>query len=107
MVGGIGAKNVGLVFARWPDLPASAKLLLVYMAHRALDGDDHPVFYGGRQDLAVGMGRGPVTPDDEDKADAAYHAVRRAMGLLQKVGAITLIERPRRGRNAKYLLNIK
>ena len=53
----MGAGNVGLVYARWGHLPHAPFRVLAYMALRTLDDGDPPRFWGGRESLAVALGR--------------------------------------------------
>jgi hypothetical protein len=95
----MGAGNVKAVFVHWAELPGAPFRLLVYMALRTKDGDDHPRFWGGREDLAFGLGR--RTADEK-----AFKAVKLAIAALLRVDAIRTVERARPGRNAVYEINL-
>lgn len=107
----MGAGNVKLVYARWPDLGDAPLRLLAYMAVIALDEGEQPRFWGGREALALAIGR--MVPDrrTEDRAELAerrlaFKAVTRTLGALKDAGAITLLSAAAPGRNAVYALNL-
>lgn len=107
----MGAGNVKLVFARWGDLPGNAFRALIFMAVTSMDEDDPPLFWGGRESLAVALGR--TVPDsdlDDDESrlerEATFKAVKRTVQDLAKAGAITTVNVARPGRNAVYALNL-
>ncbi|MGW7301394.1 hypothetical protein [Streptomyces sp. NPDC054829] len=113
----MGAANVKAVFARWGGLPHAPFRVLVYMALVSLDADDKDrgmkarQFYGGREALALAMGR-MVPEEDRDNADvtrerhAAFAAVDRAVKVLTKEKAIKVLEAAGHYRPAKYELNL-
>lgn len=78
----MGAGNVKAVYALWRDVPDPAFRLLVFMALTAKDEDDPPQFWGGRETLALGIGRNPPFTESD------FRAVDRAMGKLRAAGAI-------------------
>lgn len=107
----MGAGNVKAVFALWGDLPGAAFRLLTYMALRSKDADSPPTYYGGRDDLAFALGRKIPSAADADaegrrEREAAFKAVKAAIGVLVKQGAIAPAERARPGWNAVYALKL-
>ncbi len=105
----MGAGNVGLVYARWGKLPHAPFRVLAYMALRTLDDDDPPMFWGGRESLAVALGRIVPKPQDEQskrERKAAFEAVKDVTSTLRRFGAIELVEEARPKRNAVYALNL-
>jgi hypothetical protein len=107
----MGAGNVKLVYARWGDLPDGPMRLLLYMAVTAMDDGEQPRFWGGRDALAVAMGR--MVPDKHTEDDAekleralAFKAVNRTIAALRKAGAITAMSGAAPGHNAVYALNL-
>jgi len=104
----MGAGNVKLAFVHWGDLPATPFRLLVYMCLRSRDGES-PTFWGGREDLAFALGRAVPEGDDPDSRrarNAAFKAVKDALAVLARRGAITTAERARPGRNAVYRIHL-
>lgn len=104
----MGAGNVKLAFVHWGDLPATPFRLLVYMCLRSKDGES-PVYWGGREDLAFALGR--VVPEGDDPEsrrarNAAFKAVKDALAVLARRGAISTAERARPGRNAVYRIHL-
>lgn len=78
----MGASNVKAVYAVWAAIPDPAFRLLVYIALTTRDEDCPPVFWGGQESLAIGLGRRPpFTPAD-------WRAVDRAMAKLRTHGAL-------------------
>lgn len=105
----MGAGNVGLVYARWGHLPHAPFRVLAYMALRTLDDGDPPRFWGGRESLAVALGRLVPKPEDEQsrrERKAAFEAVKEVTATLRRLGAIEIIEPARPTRNAVYALNL-
>src|SRR3954452_2490781 len=98
----MGAGNVSAAYAVWShrlkDQHRAFRVLL-YMANVAKDGDTPPRFWGGRDALALALGRRPTTKPQQH---AAYEAARAAVDELVAVGAIECTGRPRPGRNAEY-----
>ena len=98
----MGAGNVKAAFVHWGDLPGGPFRLLVYMALRTKDGDKHPQFWGGREDLAFGLGR--RVPEERDEVsrkarEAAFKALKDAMAVLTRRGAGRVVERARAARD--------
>jgi hypothetical protein len=107
----MGAGLIKAVYARWGALPGGPFRLLVYMALRAKDDDKPPRYWAGREDLAFGLGRVVPAPKTDDKAvqrerAAHFKAVKEAVSVLSKQGAITTEQQPRPGRAAVYVLNV-
>src|SRR5574341_1281057 len=105
----MGAGNVGLVYGLWGHLPHAPFRVLAYMALRTLDDDDPPQFWGGRESLALALGRIVPKPEDEQsrrERKAAFEAVKEATSTLRRLGAIELVEAARPKRNAVYALNL-
>lgn len=106
----MGAGNVGLVFARWGSLNHAPFRALVYMAHRSLDNGNPPLFWGGREEIAVALGRPIAEPYGEEfekMRKANYETVKKVVGVLTKAGAIALNRAPSVGQNAVYALNLR
>lgn len=108
----MGAGNVKLVFARWADLPHGPFRVLVYMALRSMDDDKPPMFWGGREDLALAIGR--IVPDEDTSnaevtaaRNAAFKAARDATTLLTKCGAISEVKGAAPGRRRTFMLNLE
>lgn len=109
----MGAGNVKAVYHHWGELPHAPFRLLAFMGLTTLDDskDGRPArqFYGGREMLAVAMGR-VVPPEDLEDPDvtrerhAAFVAVDRALKVLSKAGAIKVLEKAGHYRPAKYEL---
>lgn len=100
-----------LVFARWADLPHGPFRVLVYMALRSMDNDKPPTFWGGREDLALAIGR--IVPDEDTSnhevtaaRNAAFKAARDATTLLAKWGAISEMKGAAPGRRRTFMLNL-
>lgn len=111
----MGGGNVSLVLARWAHLPDPAFRCLVMMANVVHDDDQNPTWWGGREALAVALGR-KVPPDAGHKRDckcidclarrAAFQAVKHAVAQLVTASAVSLVKSPRTGRRAEYRLNL-
>jgi hypothetical protein len=97
----VGVKNARLVYAKWGHLPDEPFRLLVFMALTSLDRDEAPRFWGGRETLAVGLGR-----LGRERDPATIRSVRRNVAELVRFGAITRAGHAHRGRNATYRLNL-
>lgn len=108
----MGAKNVKTVYANWAHLRDGPFRLLVFMANTALDSDVEPRYWGGREALAIALGRfrriaGGRTPEEEARErDAAYLAVKRALRQLKNSGAITTLNVAGPGTRSDYRLNL-
>lgn len=93
----MGAGNVKAVFATWQHVvPDPAFRVLVYMALVAQDNDKPPLYWGGREALAMCLGRS--TPH----SSADWRAVSRAIRQLVDDGAIELDRGPSPVSNARY-----
>lgn len=97
----MGASNVKTVYACWGDLPHVPFRVLVFMALTAKDSDEEPVFYAGRESLAVALGRLAASKDK-----AAQVAVERAIRSLKRHGAITQIQEAKYRQSAAYRINL-
>jgi hypothetical protein len=75
----MGAGNVKAVYALWADLPDRPLRVLAYMALTAKDADDPPMFWGGRESLAVAIGRKVSPNDSEASVRTTFRAVRSAV----------------------------
>jgi hypothetical protein len=75
----MGAGNVKAVYALWADLPDRPFRVLAYMALTAKDADDPPMFWGGRESLAVAIGRKVSPNDSEASVRTTFRAVRSAV----------------------------
>lgn len=104
----LGAGNVKLTYARWPDLPDLPFRVLAYMALVSMDEDPAPSYWGGWEALALAAGR--VVPDRSDDPGmvkvrrAALKAVNSATRTLIDRGAIRVKQAAAPGRNATYEL---
>jgi len=97
----VGAKNAGLVYAKWGHLPDEPFRMLVFMALTSLDRAEVPTFWAGREALAVGLGR-----LGREREPTTIRVVARNVAELTRYGAITRVGRAHRGRNATYRLNL-
>lgn len=95
----MGAQLEGLVWANHAHLPDRPKLVLLRMAHIALDqpSEKHPniepgLYFGGWERLALALGfEVPDAADDDEVRRLRRNAkepVRRAIAYLVKVGAV-------------------
>lgn len=107
----MGIGNVTQIQATWGHLPDQQHRLAVYIGRIAKD--DECEFYGGRELLAIGLGRKvPAEPGDDDESDearearkvrkATFEAVRHCLRCLERVGFIELIRKPARGQTTRY-----
>lgn len=106
----MGAGNVKAVYGLWGHLPDRPFRLLAFMALTAKDDDQPPCFWGGRETLAVGLGRDVPTGDDaasKRARHAAFEAVRSSLSQLVTAGAIKRTRSASPGRTAKYELILK
>lgn len=102
----MGAGNVKRVYAQWAYLPHVPFRALTYMALVSRDGDDPPRFYGGRDALALAIGRTLTDESTDKERNAAYEAVRYATSTLTKHGAIKAANKAHTGRRQEWLLNL-
>lgn len=107
----MGAKNVKRVYDRWCDLPHLSFRGLAWMALRSMDDDDPPLYWGGRVDLAMALGRDVPDEDDDDpdvtkERAAAFKAVRDVLRELVRRGAISVHRPPAPDRNTCYALHL-
>lgn len=115
MLSSVGARLVGQAFAfaaRRPLKP-NESLLLLFMAHTALDADVPPRYFASREQSALALGRmvpERPTPDDARAAQmdaeraAAFQRVKTATQGLVRAGAIRSLRRGREGQRAEYAL---
>lgn len=99
----MGAANVSHVYAFWSHLPAPSKVLLTYMALVARDDQEPPLFDGGRDVLALALGRELL---GGEFTNADKNAVTRALASLKAAGVITTAREPFPGRSARYALHL-
>jgi hypothetical protein len=113
----MGAGNVKAVYGRWGHLPDRPFRLLVFMAVTAKDDGDPPLYWGGRETLAVGLGREiPDKPTQDDASPeserarrtrhAAFESVRATVEQLVKAGAIRRTRKAFPGKTAEYALTL-
>lgn len=95
----MGLKNVGAVYAMWPDLAPLPKVLLLWMAYKSLDApggkDGRPPFlyFDGEASLIAAGGRSRA---------ATYKAVK----VLREEKAIEVVEAGRLRHQAVYKLRL-
>jgi hypothetical protein len=113
----MGAQLVGLAFAVASrlELKPHEALLLIGMAHTALDSDKAPRYFGSRESSAFLLGRfvpdeaDPDAPNAEEvrlEREAAFKSVQRAVRGLTRAGAIQVRRTPRIGQRAEYSLPV-
>lgn len=113
----MGAQLVGqaFAFAARHQLKSNEALLLLFMAHTALDADDPPRYFASRERSAIAIGR--MVPDvpaaddpDSDKLNAerasVFELLRRATNGLLATGAVERLHGGRGGRTAEYVLRL-
>ena len=110
----MGAANVAACYAMWgAELRTkhAAFRLLTFMANTALDTDDKPRFWGGRDALVYALGH--TLPDVDDDSEAAkkqrrslYESVRQNLAELAAAGAIEQLVHARQGQRAEYALHL-
>jgi len=94
-------------------LPHNERLLLLFMAHTALDADKPPRYFGSRERSAVALGR--MVPDEPpaDQPDRdrlmrerhnAFSLVKSATRGLVDRGAIERVRVGRAGQRAEFVL---
>lgn len=76
-----------------------AARLLVYMATRALDTDQRPIYSGGRHAATVALGYDAESP-------RAKEAIKKVVAELTSSGLISLHAKPHTGRGATYALHL-
>jgi hypothetical protein len=96
----MGAGNVKAAYGVWSHLPDPAFRLLVFMALVTKDEDDPPIFWGGRETQAIGIGRKPP------HTAADMRAVERAVTKLREAGAIELVQHSAPGHTARHALHL-
>lgn len=106
----MGAGNVKRAYAYWGALDHAPFRVLAFMALTSLDEDVPPAYWGGRESLALALGR--MVPLESEAPEvirerrAAFRAVDRVIKDLTKAGAITVLEVAGNRRNAKYALRL-
>ena len=105
----MGAQNVGLVYARWGALNHAPFRVLAYMALRSLDSGNPPIYYAGRDEIAMALGRQipEPGPDFERSRKADWAMAKKVVRELTQAGAIILNTPASTGQNAVYELNIR
>jgi len=89
----MGANHVSTIYAQWGRrIDGCAFRLLVHMALTALDSDNPPMYWAGRDGMAAALGK------DDDAA--GRQAVKRALAVLKREGAVKVAEKARKSRNA-------
>ncbi|GAA1786221.1 hypothetical protein GCM10009735_16820 [Actinomadura chokoriensis] len=107
----MGAGNAKAAMHMWRNLSHASMRAFVHMALVSLDDDLPPVYFAGREALAMALGR-TIPPEDDDPAvirerRAAFRVVDRALKDLTDAGAIELVRASAPGgRNARYALNL-
>jgi len=93
---GIGLWESALLVARDVGLPHASARVYAYAAHCALDRDARPVYFGGRDRLALALGKRSTV--------AGYRAVEDAVSTLKRHGLLKVVVRGAPNRNARYAL---
>ena len=89
----MGANHVSTIYAQWGRrLDGCAFRLLVHMSLTALDSDNPPMYWAGRDGMAAALGR------DDDAA--GRQAVKRALSVLKREGAVKVASKAVKGRSA-------
>lgn len=115
----MGAQLVGRAFAalaRDPEqLSPNARLVLLFMALSALDGDARPSYWRDRESTAIAIGRmvpEEVEPEHSDYVEvtrqrqSVHRMVQRAIAELIDRGYIRRQRRGQRGQLARFELTI-
>ena len=111
----VGSQNVRTVYARWAHLPDRSFRLLIFMALVTMDDDTEMLFWGGRETMALSLGRivaeKPARDDLSARADADrrtraadFQAVKESLSRLIKAGVVTVQKAESPGRPAVYKL---
>ncbi len=93
---GVGLYNAALLVARDVGLPHAPARVFAHAAHCALDRDARPVYFGGRDRLALALGK--------PSSVGGFRAVEDAMSVLKHHGLIEVVVRGAPNRNARYAL---
>ena len=89
----MGANHVSTIYAQWGRrIDGCAFRLLVHMALTALDSDNPPMYWAGRDGMAAALGK------DDDAA--GRQAVKRALHILKREGAVKVAKKAVKSRNA-------
>lgn len=107
----MGAGNAQLAYVVWGHLSDLEIRLLAFMALTSLDqstpSQPSRMYFGGREHLAIGLGR-PMPGDDDPKGQKAVReAVRRVVKSLVDAGAIERTTHAREGRRQAYRLHLE
>lgn len=111
----MGSQNVRTVYARWAHLPDRSFRLLIFMALVTMDDDTEMLFWGGRETMALSLGRivaeKPARDDLSARADADrrtraadFQAVKESLSRLIKAGVVAVQKAESPGRPAVYKL---
>lgn len=111
----MGAGNAVQVYTHWRNLGHRPHRLLVHMALTALDSENPPKYWGGREKLATALGydvpeeppaseRGPWAEEVHRQRAKAFQAVKQTLRELIKAGAIIRIRQGQYKSNAEYEL---
>lgn len=118
----LGAHLVGQAFvfvleAADKGIPVhpNERILLTWMCNTAKDTDERPLYFGGREHAAMGLGRrvpGEPELDDPDRESKnqtrrnAFEVVKRATKGLVDLGAVRKVRHGKPGRNAEYAIQV-
>lgn len=91
---GAGLVKAAFTLAKRVGLDHAPTRLFVYMAVVAMDNDENPVYYGGRDDMARALG---------NDGEAGHKAVTRALAPLTAAN-LTRSTKASRGRRASHYL---
>ena len=118
----MGAQLTGAVFAYLAreheagrPLAHNERLLLLFMAHTAMDADHPPRYFGSRERSSIGLGR--IVPDEPGLEDPAYQEKAKCRrnafelvktatrGLVQR-GVLERLKSGRAGQRAEYAIRL-
>jgi hypothetical protein len=91
----MGHQNVTLAHTYWPHLPDRVFRVLVVMCIRAMDDDDPPLYYGGRDYIADRIGR-----------PGNMQVIKECLLQLRKAGVVRIKERCGPGKGTVYSLHL-
>lgn len=106
----MGAALVGAALnAEWAHLTPTERLVLIAMAHRALDtgnpGRPASIYYGGHDEL-IWIITGEDSTRGTPEHAAGQRLITRAIRKLIDAGAIDQISAGRRGQRARYKITL-